>query len=54
MVVENEDGSYTILINAKLSYSGRIEAYKHAMNHINNNDFQKENVQEIEFHAHKK
>lgn len=54
MVVENEDGSYTILINAKLSHSGRIKAYKHAMNHINNNDFQKESVQKIESHAHEK
>lgn len=54
MVVENEDGSYTILINAKLSHSGRIKAYKHAMNHINNNDFQKESVQKIESHSHEK
>ena len=54
MVVENEDGSYTILINAKLSHSGRIKAYKRAMNHINNNDFQKESVQKIESHAHEK
>ena len=38
MVVPNEDGSYTILINA--------------MSHITNDDFLKGNVQEIEYYAH--
>lgn len=52
MVVKNEDGSYTILINAKLSDQGRIEAYEHALKHIENEDFEKMNVQEIEFAAH--
>lgn len=52
MVFENEDGSYTILINAKLSIDGRMSAYKHAMKHIDNNDFQKDNVQTIEAVAH--
>lgn len=52
MVVENEDGSYTILINSKLSDVGREEALRHAIGHIENNDFEKNNVQEIEFDAH--
>ena len=52
MVVENEDGSYTILINSKLSDVGREEALKHAIGHIENNDFEKNSVQEIEFDAH--
>lgn len=52
MVVKNEDGSYTILINAKLSDRGRIEAYEHALKHIENEDFEKMNVQEIESAAH--
>ena len=39
---------YTIYINARLSSLGRIEAYDHAMWHIQNNDFEKEDVQEIE------
>lgn len=52
MVVKNEDGSYTILINAKLSAQGRIEAYEHALKHIENEDFEKTNVQEIESSAH--
>ena len=52
MVIKNEDGSYTILINAKLSDQGRIEAYEHALRHIENDDFDKTNVQEIESAAH--
>ena len=36
VVTENEDGSYTIVINARLSEDGRAQAYKHAMQHINN------------------
>ena len=52
MVVQNEDGSYTVLINAKLSQDGRIKAYEHALNHINNGDFDKTDVQNIEFQAH--
>lgn len=52
MVIKNEDGSYTILINAKLSNQGRIEAYEHALRHITNEDFEKENVQEIESATH--
>ena len=52
MVIKNEDGSYTILINAKLSDQGQLLAYEHALRHIINEDFEKENVQEIEADAH--
>lgn len=52
MVVENEDGSYTILINSRLSYEGQYRAYKHGMQHITENDFEKSNVQQIEAVAH--
>lgn len=53
IVMPNEDGSYTILINAKLSYTGQLKAYEHAMKHIEANDFQKNDVQTIEYYAHK-
>ncbi len=53
MVVPNEDGSYTILINSRLSYDSQLKAYEHAMRHINNNDFEKSDVQPIECSAHK-
>ena len=52
MVVPNEDGSYTILINAKLSQEAQLKAYQHALNHIKNEDFEKYDVQDIEFQAH--
>lgn len=53
MVVPNEDGSYTIFLNARLSYEEQLKAYQHAVDHIKNQDFQKSNVQEIEATAHK-
>lgn len=52
MVVSNEDGSYTILINAKLSQDGQLKAYQHALNHINDGDFEKSDIQSIELRAH--
>lgn len=52
MVTENEDGSYTIMINTRLSYDGQLNAYRHAMKHIENDDFQKNDVQHIEASAH--
>lgn len=52
MVVPNEDGTYTILINARLSHDSQLKAYAHAMKHITNNDFEKDNAQAIETIAH--
>ena len=52
LVVPNEDGSFTIMINARLSYEDQMKAYAHAMRHITEDDFRKEHVQEIEAHAH--
>lgn len=52
MVVPNEDGSYTIFINAALNYESQQAALKHAMSLIENDDFYKEDVQEIEYLAH--
>lgn len=51
-VVPNEDGSYTIFINAKLSDEQRLKSYEHAIKHIEENDFSKTDVQEIEYSAH--
>lgn len=51
MVASGVDG-YTVYIDEKLSEPGRLEAYRHALRHIINNDFEKESVQEIEFEAH--
>ena len=51
-VTKNEDDSYTIFINAKLSHERQLEAYAHALKHIMGDDFSKDNVNKIEFNAH--
>ena len=51
-ITENEDGSFTIFINNNLCESKRLQAVRHALTHIENDDFTKENVQEIEKDAH--
>ena len=46
---------YTVYINATMDDKHRIEAYKHALRHIENGDFDIDNiatVQEIEAKAH--
>lgn len=45
---------YTVYINDKLSPEGRREAYRHALYHIINHDFEKSDVNEIEIEAHSK
>lgn len=51
-LVKNNDDSYTIFLNARLSYESRLKSYCHALNHIKENDFEKDNAQRIEFEAH--
>ncbi len=43
---------YTIYIDDKLSPKGRRDAYRHALFHIMNRDFEKTDVNEIEVNAH--
>lgn len=46
---------YTIYLNARKSYSDRVEAYLHALRHIENGDFDYDNtktVSEMEMIAH--
>ena len=51
-VIKNNDDSYTILLNARLSQERQLECYKHALLHINNEDFEKDNADEIECKTH--
>ena len=51
-LVKNDDDSYTVFLNARLSQESRIKSYVHALRHIRENDFEKINVQEIEANAH--
>lgn len=52
MIIPNEDTSYTILINSRLSHESQMRAYYHAIRHLQNSDFEKSDVQEIEYDAH--
>lgn len=51
-VTPNEDGSYSIFINARLSNDEQLKAYEHALKHIQKEDFSKDEVQLIEAQAH--
>ena len=51
MVAVCPDG-YTVYINSNLSEDARRRAYDHALKHINNNDWSKENADLIELTAH--
>lgn len=51
----NHDGTYTIVINARLSNDIRLEAYNHELEHIKNGDFDYDinsDVDQIELQAH--
>lgn len=52
MVTRNEDGSHTVLINARLSQYMQRLALDHALEHIERGDFDKADVQSIEAEAH--
>lgn len=51
-ISKNSDDGYTIFLNSRLSQEQRVKSYLHAINHIKNDDFEKGDVQEIEFSAH--
>lgn len=51
-LVKNADDSYTIFLNARLSQENRLKSYWHALQHIQDEDFLKEDVQMIEKKAH--
>lgn len=46
-------GGYTIYINASLSSFRKKKAVDHAIHHIENNDFERHDIQDIEFCTHK-
>ena len=48
------NGGYTIYIDSGLSWEKKVEVYKHAIGHIENGDFEKADVQEIEYEAHRR
>ena len=44
----NEDGSFTIFLNSRLSCERQMLAYQHALEHIMNDDFSKDCADDIE------
>lgn len=47
-VVSNSDGSFTIIINSRLNQERQMLAYQHALLHIANDDFSKNDADFIE------
>jgi hypothetical protein len=45
-------GGYTVYIDPRQSNDGMKRSYEHALHHIQNVDFEKSNVQQIESQAH--
>lgn len=52
-VHRNRDDSYSIFIDANLSYEKQYEIFEHEVEHILSRNFEDFNVQEIEKKAHK-
>lgn len=48
---KNEDNTYSVFINSRLSQEQRQKAYAHELKHIKNGDFDMFDVQEIEMIA---
>ena len=53
MIVANHDGSHTIFLNARDSNERRMESYCHALSHLKHDDFDKDDVQQIEADCHR-
>ena len=51
-VTKNHDDGYTILLNARDSHAMNEYSLQHALKHIRRGDFDKSNVQSIEYDTH--
>lgn len=52
-VMANADASYTIVLNARLTWERRLQAYQHEIEHIKNGDYERSSADFIELYAHK-
>ena len=49
MVTPNNDGTYSLYLNSKKSHDQNIESYFHEVDHIENDDFYREDpIEDIE------
>ena len=53
MVAPDYEGGYTVYVDERLDCYMKVQAFRHAMSHIENCDWEKDNVQEIEANAHR-
>ena len=52
VILLNEDGTYTILLNSRLSHEQNADSLIHELNHIKNGDFYRSaNITQIEAEA---
>lgn len=51
-LIKNNDDSYTIFLNSRLSRDSQLKSYYHALKHIKGNDFEEDNIQKIEIESH--
>ena len=47
-VSENDDDTYTIILNSRLTHEQNVKTFTHELSHIENNDFEKPTVDEAE------
>ena len=51
--ISNADSSYTIVLNARLTFERRMQAYQHEMRHILTGDYdRKVDADVLELHSH--
>jgi hypothetical protein len=51
-IMQNSDDSYTIILNSKWSAEMQKRCFCHALDHIRNNDWEKNDVNQIEKERH--
>ena len=51
-IMQNSDDSYTIILNSKWSREMQKQCFCHALDHIRHNDWEKNDVQQIEGERH--
>lgn len=54
MIRENEDGSYTVILNSRDSRERNLQTYIHELNHLQHRDFEKSDAQAVETDAHER
>lgn len=51
--IKNGDDTFTTIINGRLNAEQQRSIFLHELKHINDGDFDKDNIDEIELSAHK-